>query len=60
MDAALPLYAGQPSCEDLALILLDTGAWNEKYRDSTGSVRPNAQLSVICGNDVRIYQFDQR
>jgi UDP-2,3-diacylglucosamine pyrophosphatase LpxH len=42
------------------LTLLDTGAWIEKYRDSTGSVRPNAQLSVVCGNDVRIYQFDQR
>jgi hypothetical protein len=41
-----------------ALVLLDTGAWIEKYVDSGGRVRPNAQLAVVCGNDARIYQFD--
>jgi hypothetical protein len=40
------------------LVLLDTGAWIEKYKDSTGHVGPNCQLAVVCGNDARIYQFD--
>jgi UDP-2,3-diacylglucosamine pyrophosphatase LpxH len=44
---------------DPPFTLLDTGAWIEKYRDSTGAVHPNSQISVVCGNDVRIYQFDR-
>ncbi|HKO94344.1 MAG TPA: hypothetical protein VJU61_24490 [Polyangiaceae bacterium] len=44
---------------DPPFILLDTGAWIEKYKDSTGAVHPNSQLAVVCGNDVRIYQFDR-
>lgn len=43
---------------DPALVLLDTGAWIEKYRDSGGREGPNAQFAVVCGNDARIYQFD--
>jgi UDP-2,3-diacylglucosamine pyrophosphatase LpxH len=43
---------------DPAFVLLDTGAWIEKYKDSTGRVGPNAQFAVVCGNDARIYQFD--
>lgn len=41
-----------------ALVLLDTGAWIEKYQDSGGRQGPNAQFAVVCGNDARIYQFD--
>jgi UDP-2,3-diacylglucosamine pyrophosphatase LpxH len=40
------------------LVLLDAGAWIEKYRDSTGRVGPNCQMAVVCGNDARIYQLD--
>jgi hypothetical protein len=42
------------------MVMLDTGAWIEncEYQVDGGaiSVEPNAQLSVIHGNDIRIYQ----
>lgn len=40
------------------LVLLDCGAWIEKYDDGSGIARPNCQIGVVAGNDVRIYQLD--
>jgi UDP-2,3-diacylglucosamine pyrophosphatase LpxH len=39
-------------------VLMDCGAWYGSYADSDGTVRANAQIGVICGNDFRIYQLD--
>jgi len=43
---------------DPPLVLLDTGAWIERYLDADGRTGPNCQIAVVCGNDARIYQFD--
>jgi hypothetical protein len=40
------------------IVLLDCGAWIEKYDDGTGIARPNCQIGIVAGNDVRIYQLD--
>jgi len=41
-----------------AMVLMDCGAWIEKYVDDAGDVRPSCQIGVISGNDARIYQLD--
>jgi UDP-2,3-diacylglucosamine pyrophosphatase LpxH len=41
------------------LVLMDCGAWIENYRvGEAGEKRPNRQLGVSCGADLRIYQID--
>jgi UDP-2,3-diacylglucosamine pyrophosphatase LpxH len=40
------------------VVLMDCGAWIEKYKDNDGNVYPNCQVGVIAGNDIRIYQLD--
>jgi UDP-2,3-diacylglucosamine pyrophosphatase LpxH len=41
------------------VILMDCGAWIERYKDSRGRVYPNCQVGVVAGNDLRIYQLDR-
>jgi UDP-2,3-diacylglucosamine pyrophosphatase LpxH len=41
------------------VVLMDCGAWIERYRDSRGRVFPNCQVGVVAGNDIRIYQLDR-
>lgn len=40
------------------VVLMDCGAWIERYKDNDGNVYPNCQLGVLAGNDLRIYQLD--
>lgn len=40
------------------LVLMDCGAWIENYQIGRQRKRPNRQLGVICGADLRIYQVD--
>lgn len=40
------------------VVLMDCGAWIERYKDSEKNVYPNCQVGVVAGNDIRIYQLD--
>ncbi len=40
------------------LVFMDCGAWIENYQVGQQRKRPNRQLGVICGADLRIYQLD--
>lgn len=40
------------------VVLVDCGAWIERYQEPNAIARPNCQLGVLSGNDVRIYQLD--
>ncbi len=40
------------------VVLMDCGAWIERYKDQKGDTYPNCQLGVVAGNDIRIYQLD--
>jgi UDP-2,3-diacylglucosamine pyrophosphatase LpxH len=40
------------------LFMVDCGAWIENYLEPGGSSKPNCQLGVLAGNDVRLYQLD--
>jgi UDP-2,3-diacylglucosamine pyrophosphatase LpxH len=37
--------------------LIDSGAWLEKCVDDAGGVAPNAQITALSANEVRIYQL---
>ncbi len=40
--------------------LIDTGAWIEACRFPDGTIMPNAQVTAISANEVRIYQLGPR
>ena len=39
-------------------VLMDCGAWCERFRTSSEEVHYNCQMGVVCGNDLRIYQLE--
>jgi hypothetical protein len=40
--------------------LIDTGSWVENSLLPDKTVLPNAQLTALCANEVRIYQLGAR
>ena len=43
---------------DPFMVLLDAGAWIENVSVNGAAAVASAQIGVVCGSDVRIYQLD--
>jgi UDP-2,3-diacylglucosamine pyrophosphatase LpxH len=48
-----------PGGDAAFFVLVDTGAWIEQCQTATG-LQPNAQITALSGNEVRIYQLAPR